>query len=36
MVSALSRQGVCWGRGVRLVDFVMSKGEEGGFPRLYS
>ena len=29
MVSALSRRGVCWGRGVRLLDFVMSKGEGG-------
>jgi len=31
VVSALSRRGVCWGGGVRLVDFVMSKGEDGGF-----
>ena len=35
MVSALSRQGVCWGRGIRPVDFVMSNGEER-FLRLYS
>ena len=25
--SVLSRRAVCWGRGIRLVDFVMSKGE---------
>ena len=31
VVSALSHRGVCWGRGVRLVDFVMSKSKEGGF-----
>jgi len=31
VVSALSRRGACWGRGVRLVDFAMSNGEKGGF-----
>ena len=30
MVSALSRRGVCWGRGIKLVDFAMSNGQEEG------